>query len=84
MSPKRVHFQSLGCRLNEAELQGWIHQVRAAGHQPVGEIGAADLVVLNTCAVTGPAGRKSRQAARQLARRNPRAKLVVTGCALSS
>jgi len=61
-------------------LQGWIHQVRAAGHQPVGEIGAADLVVLNTCAVTGEAARKSRQQIRRAHRANPAADLVVTGC----
>jgi threonylcarbamoyladenosine tRNA methylthiotransferase MtaB len=77
---KRIHFQALGCRLNEAELQAWIRQVRAAGHEAVRDIAAADLVVLNTCAVTAAAARKSRQQIRRARRVNPAARLVVTGC----
>jgi threonylcarbamoyladenosine tRNA methylthiotransferase MtaB len=40
----------------------------------------ADLVVLNTCAVTAEAARKSRQQIRRARRQNPEARLVVTGC----
>ncbi|MDX1606078.1 MAG: radical SAM protein, partial [Candidatus Competibacterales bacterium] len=76
----QVHLSALGCRLNEAELEQWAQRVRAAGHAVVTEPEAADLVVLNTCAVTGAAARKSRQAIRRLHRRNPAARLVVSGC----
>ena len=40
----------------------------------------ADLCVVNTCTVTGEAGRKSRQLVRRLARLNPEAQIAVTGC----
>ena len=48
----RVHLQTLGCRLNEAELAGWSEQFRANGHRLVADADSADLVVVNTCAVT--------------------------------
>lgn len=76
----RVHLSVLGCRLNEAELEHWARHFRAAGHGVVAEVEAADMLVLNTCAVTGAAARKSRQAIRRLHRRNPAARLVVSGC----
>lgn len=76
----KVHLSTLGCRLNEAELETWADQFRARGAQLVSSAEAADLNVLNTCAVTAEAVRKSRQTLRRLHRDNPSAKLVVTGC----
>jgi len=52
----------------------------AAGHQVVGPGETADVCVLNTCAVTHVAARKSRQLARHLKRTNPAARVVATGC----
>lgn len=75
-----VHLKTLGCRLNEAELERWSQQFQAAGHGVVTEATEADLTVVNSCAVTGEAARKSRQTIRQLQRQNPAAKLVVSGC----
>jgi len=79
----RVHLQSLGCRLNEAELETWARQFRQRGLRIAGEDEAADLVVVNTCAVTDEAVRKSRKLLRRVQRENPRARLVVSGCAAS-
>lgn len=76
----RIRLQALGCRLNEAELEGWARDFQQAGHHVVGENEAADVLVLNTCAVTGEAVRKSRQLVRRLHRDNPAAKLVLSGC----
>ncbi len=78
----RVKLGALGCRLNEAELQMLATELAQAGHEicAPGADDGADLVVLNTCAVTGEAARKSRQRVRQLQRRHPGAQLVVTGC----
>jgi threonylcarbamoyladenosine tRNA methylthiotransferase MtaB len=76
----RVHLQTLGCRLNEAELTGWSEGFVADGHQLVADAGGADLVVVNTCAVTQEAVRKSRKLIRRAQNRNPGAKLVVSGC----
>ncbi len=75
-----VNLKTLGCRLNEAESEAWADQFQSAGHAIVRSAQEADLIVLNTCAVTSEAGRKSRQAIRRLHRGNPRAKLIVSGC----
>ncbi|MGF1548726.1 MAG: tRNA (N(6)-L-threonylcarbamoyladenosine(37)-C(2))-methylthiotransferase MtaB [Thiotrichales bacterium] len=76
----KVHLKTLGCRLNEAELEQWSQGFIAAGHQLSRGADDADLIVLNTCAVTHEASRKSRHVIHRLRRENPGAKLVVTGC----
>ncbi len=76
----RVHLKTLGCRLNEAELETWAQQFQADGHRLVDTPGEADLVVLNSCAVTQDAVRKSRHLLRRTARENPAAKLIMSGC----
>jgi len=76
----RVRLETLGCRLNISEIEGLARGFVAAGHQIVGPGEQADLCVLNTCAVTGIAARKSRQLARHLKRTSPGAVLAVTGC----
>lgn len=76
----QVALTALGCRLNEAELERWAAGFQAAGHRLTQRVEEADLVVVNTCAVTGEAVKKSRQLLRRARRRNARAKLVVSGC----
>lgn len=76
----KVHLTSLGCRLNEAELQTWSHAFSDLGIETTNQNELANLIVVNTCAVTGEAARKSRQIIRKLHRKNPTAKIVVTGC----
>ncbi|TAN51590.1 MAG: tRNA (N(6)-L-threonylcarbamoyladenosine(37)-C(2))-methylthiotransferase MtaB [Methylococcaceae bacterium] len=76
----RIHLKTLGCRLNEAELESWARQFQAEGHTVVTDVGLADVIVLNSCAVTADAVRKSRQTLSRLHRENPTAKLVVSGC----
>ncbi|WP_374087748.1 tRNA (N(6)-L-threonylcarbamoyladenosine(37)-C(2))-methylthiotransferase MtaB [Methylomicrobium lacus] len=75
-----VHLQTLGCRLNEAELETWAQDFERAGHGITTQAEAAHLIVLNSCAVTQDAARKSRQLIRRIHRDNPQAKLVVSGC----
>ncbi len=75
-----IHLKTLGCRLNEAELESWAQAFQKAGHPITGDIGQADLIIINSCAVTQDAVRKSRQLIRRIHRENPRAKLVVSGC----
>jgi threonylcarbamoyladenosine tRNA methylthiotransferase MtaB len=75
-----VHLQTLGCRLNEAELETWAQDFERAGHRITARPEAAQLIVLNSCAVTRDAARKSRQLIRRIHRDNPQAKLVVSGC----
>lgn len=76
----KVHLKALGCRLNEAELEQWSHAFRAEGHAMVAAHEDADIVVLNTCAVTADAGKKSRKLMNRLYRENPESKLIVSGC----
>jgi threonylcarbamoyladenosine tRNA methylthiotransferase MtaB len=66
-------FTTLGCRLNAYET--------AAMQELAADAGLSDLVVVNTCAVTSEAVRKSRREIRRLQRENPTSKIVVTGCA---
>lgn len=66
-------FATLGCRLNAYETEAMKELAAAAGVE-----GA---VVVNTCAVTAEAVRKAKQEIRRLARENPGAPVIVTGCA---
>jgi threonylcarbamoyladenosine tRNA methylthiotransferase MtaB len=75
----RVFFDTVGCRLNQAEIEHMAAQFRAAGHQVIDCSEGADLVVVNTCAVTAAATSDSRQKARQ-AHQAGAARIVLTGC----
>lgn len=76
----KVHLASLGCKLNQSEVEAWARELAALGHEIVAEPEQADLCVANTCAVTHVAARKSRQLVRRLGRASPGTRLVVTGC----
>ncbi|MDT8407888.1 MAG: tRNA (N(6)-L-threonylcarbamoyladenosine(37)-C(2))-methylthiotransferase MtaB, partial [Methylococcales bacterium] len=76
----KVYLTTLGCRLNEAELETWAQGFKARGMALAKTPDSGDILVLNSCAVTGEAARKSRQQIRRLHQANPKAKLVVTGC----
>lgn len=76
----RIYLKTLGCRLNEAELETWSRGFQTHGHQLTQELEQADLVVVNSCAVTNEAVRKSRKLIHRAHNRNPNAKLVVSGC----
>ncbi len=76
----RIHLNTIGCRLNEAELESWSRGFLAQGHQLTTDLDKADLVVVNSCAVTGEAARKSRKLINRIRRTNPQARLVVSGC----
>ncbi|PKN90438.1 MAG: tRNA (N(6)-L-threonylcarbamoyladenosine(37)-C(2))-methylthiotransferase MtaB, partial [Chloroflexi bacterium HGW-Chloroflexi-7] len=75
----RVFFDTVGCRLNQAEIEHMAAQFRAAGHQVIDTSDGADLVVVNTCAVTAAATSDSRQKARQ-AHQAGAQRIVLTGC----
>jgi len=76
----RVYLTSLGCKLNQSEVESWARQLTAAGHTVLENPEDADLCIVNTCTVTHIASRKSRQLIRRCHRANPRAGIVVTGC----
>ncbi|HEX3673774.1 MAG TPA: hypothetical protein VHU87_05825, partial [Rhizomicrobium sp.] len=64
---------TFGCRLNAYESEA----IRARA----GEAGLEGAIIFNTCAVTHEAVRQSRQAIRKARRENPKARIIVTGCA---
>jgi threonylcarbamoyladenosine tRNA methylthiotransferase MtaB len=75
----KIFLDTIGCRLNQAEIETLARQFRAAGHEIVATAGGADLAVVNTCTVTAQAASDSRAAIRR-ARRLGANELVVTGC----
>lgn len=74
-----VYLDSVGCRLNQSEIESYARQFRAAGHTLVSNMQAADMMVLNTCAVTAPAASDSRAKVRQAERAGVQ-EIVLTGC----
>lgn len=76
----QIHLKTLGCRLNEAELETWAQAFQAKGHSITRQLDDAQMVVINSCAVTQDAVKKSKQLIRRIHRDNPQAKLVVSGC----
>src|SRR5215471_17750587 len=70
---------TFGCRVNQADSLRIEEDLRAAGGLDVPS-SEADIVVVNTCSVTATADQGARQAIRRIARENPNAKIVATGC----
>ena len=70
---------TFGCRVNQADSLHLEEQLRARGAEPAGRE-SADLVIVNTCSVTATADQGARQTIRRIARENPSAKIVATGC----
>ena len=70
---------TFGCRVNQADSLHLEERLRARGAEPA-TTESADLVIVNTCSVTATADQGARQTIRRIARENPSAKIVATGC----
>jgi threonylcarbamoyladenosine tRNA methylthiotransferase MtaB len=70
---------TFGCRVNQADSLHIEESLRRRGAVPAAS-SDADLVVVNTCSVTSSADQGARQTIRRIARDNPSARVVVTGC----
>ena len=66
-----VQVITFGCRLNSFESEIFKEKLKSENN----------LIIVNTCAVTGEAERQCRQTIRKLRKENPQAKIIVTGCA---
>ncbi|MEG1617706.1 MAG: tRNA (N(6)-L-threonylcarbamoyladenosine(37)-C(2))-methylthiotransferase MtaB [Bacteroidales bacterium] len=77
---KKAAFYTLGCKLNFAETSAIGKVLEQSGVRKVRNGEVADLCVVNTCSVTELADKKCRQTIRKIAKRNPGAFIVVTGC----
>ena len=71
---------TLGCKVNQYETELVRQSLATAGYRDAADGEPAELCVVNTCTVTAEGDSKSRQAIRQLARRNPGTRIVVMGC----
>lgn len=75
----KIYLDTIGCRLNQSEIESFAHQFRAAGHILVADPSNADLAVINTCTVTAAAAADSRKKIRGMSRAGV-PQVVVTGC----
>lgn len=77
----RIVVYNLGCKVNQYESDSIIRELVARGHEVYDDFTVADAYILNTCAVTNEAERKSRQAIARAKKFNADARIIVCGCA---
>ncbi len=75
----KIFLDTIGCRLNQAEIETMARQFRVAGHEVVAAPELAEMAVVNTCAVTTQAASDSRGRIRSIARAGVN-EIVATGC----
>src|SRR5512147_1462840 len=77
---KRIASTTLRCKTNQFESAAMAEALGSEGYIVVPFEDAADIYVINTCTVTSRNDAESRQLIRRAAKRQPAAKIVVTGC----
>lgn len=77
---KKVCLLNLGCRVNRYEIDGILNSLKG-GYETTTILEFADIYIVNTCAVTQEAEKKSRQILAKIEKVNPDAKIYVCGCA---
>ena len=75
-----VFFYTLGCKVNQYESQAMGEILQNEGFSVVLNPKDADIIVVNSCTVTGESSRKTRQTIRRLKKNNPKAIMMLTGC----
>nr|WP_243454989.1 MiaB/RimO family radical SAM methylthiotransferase [Meiothermus sp. CFH 77666] len=76
----RLAVKTLGCKVNQVESDALVGLLKPLEPVVVPLEAGADLVVINTCAVTTSAEADARKEVRKARRANPQAFIVVTGC----
>lgn len=77
---KTISIITLGCKVNQVESEQLAEQLYIDGYQVSMGLNVADIYIINTCAVTNEAERKSRNIMAKLLKLNPNAKIYVCGC----
>ncbi len=77
---KKIAFITLGCKVNQFESSWYAQELKTAGFIPVDKNTTADIYIINTCTVTSRAAYQSRNAIYKAIKKNPGAKIWVTGC----
>lgn len=80
MNIEKVYVATLGCRVNQYESEAIAQSFSDYGYELTRSKSEADILVINTCAVTRTAESKSRRLIRHLHKENPHALIIVTGC----
>ena len=78
---KKISIVTLGCKVNQYESEEIAEQLEHDGYETTMGLVSADIYIINTCAVTNEAERKSRNIMTKLLKINPNAKVYVCGCA---
>jgi threonylcarbamoyladenosine tRNA methylthiotransferase MtaB len=74
------HIEQFGCRATQADAAALERQLRAQGATVAVAADSADFVIVNTCTVTAAADAQARDAIRKIHARNPKTKIIATGC----
>lgn len=77
----KICVMTLGCKVNKYESDALIYNLKLKGYQATDKFESADVYVINTCAVTAEAERKSRQMIARCKKYNENAKFFICGCA---
>lgn len=77
----KIVVYTLGCKVNQYESDGLVYNLKKLGHEVFTELVYADVYILNSCAVTNEAEKKSRQTIAKFKELNKNAKVLVCGCA---
>ena len=77
----KAAFYTFGCKVNQYDGDAMLAIFNEAGFEVAEGLEFADIYILNTCAVTAEAEKKSRQAVSRIIKVNPSAKIYVCGCA---
>ncbi|MGB7189563.1 MAG: tRNA (N(6)-L-threonylcarbamoyladenosine(37)-C(2))-methylthiotransferase MtaB [Acidobacteriaceae bacterium] len=74
------HVENFGCRASRSDGEAIAAGLRGQGLSEAATLDSAHLIIVNTCSVTAEADRSARAFVRRARRRNPEAKIIVTGC----
>lgn len=77
----KICVMTLGCKVNKYESDALVYNLKLKGYQTTESLEPADIYVINTCAVTQEAEKKSRQMIARCRKFNPNAKFFICGCA---
>jgi len=75
------HIITLGCKINQYESQAIAESLEKRGFKHAADPALAQAIIINSCAVTSRAVRDLKKTCRQVSRSNPRARIIITGCA---
>ena len=80
MKTTTIALKSIGCRTNQEEMASLRYRLKSEGYSLVEGNDDADVMIVNTCSVTAHTEAKTKRFIHSLAKKSPKAKIMVTGC----